>query len=43
MNPLADLLTSLLPRLWRFASRLTRRREDAQGLVLRSCVRALER
>ena len=34
---------SLLPRLWRFALRLTRQREDAQDLVQRSCVRALER
>lgn len=43
MNPLADQLTSLLPRLWRFALRLTQQREDAQDLVQRSCVRALER
>ena len=43
MNPLADQLTSLLLRMSRFALRLTRQREDAQDLVQRSCVRALER
>jgi RNA polymerase sigma-70 factor, ECF subfamily len=36
-------LPHLLPRLWRFALRLTRDAHDAEDLVQRSCVRALER
>ncbi len=36
-------LPHLLPRLWRFALRLTRDVHDAEDLVQRSCVRALER
>jgi RNA polymerase sigma-70 factor (ECF subfamily) len=43
MNALAPHLTTLLPKLWRFAVRLTRHHEDAQDLVQRACVRALER
>jgi RNA polymerase sigma-70 factor (ECF subfamily) len=36
-------LPTLLPRLWRFALRLTGDRHDAEDLVQRACVRALER
>lgn len=36
-------LPQLLPRLWRFAMRLTRERSDAEDLVQRCCLRALER
>jgi RNA polymerase sigma-70 factor, ECF subfamily len=36
-------LPSLAPRLWRFALRLTRHQGDAEDLVQRSYVRALER
>jgi RNA polymerase sigma-70 factor, ECF subfamily len=36
-------LPVLLPRLWRFALRLTRHHDDAQDLVQRCYVRALER
>jgi RNA polymerase sigma-70 factor, ECF subfamily len=43
MNALAPHLTHLLPKLWRFALRLTRHHDDAQDLVQRACVRALER
>jgi RNA polymerase sigma-70 factor, ECF subfamily len=40
---LATQLPELLPRLWRFALRLTANRHDAEDLLQRSCVRALER
>ncbi|GGP26109.1 RNA polymerase sigma factor [Silvimonas amylolytica] len=40
---LSRLIPSLLPRLWRFALRLTANRHDAEDLVQRACVRALER
>ena len=36
-------LPQLLPRLWRFALRLTRNRADAEDLTQRCCLRALER
>src|SRR5215469_17588301 len=36
-------LPALLPRLWRFALRLAGDRHDAEDLVQRACVRALER
>jgi RNA polymerase sigma-70 factor, ECF subfamily len=36
-------LPQLLPRLWRFALRLTRNVADAEDLMQRSCLRALER
>ncbi len=36
-------LSALLPRLWRFALRLAGNRHDAEDLVQRACVRALER
>jgi RNA polymerase sigma-70 factor (ECF subfamily) len=40
---LCNELPTLLPRLWRFALRLTGNRHDAEDLVQRACVRALER
>jgi len=36
-------LPALLPRLWRFALRLAGNQHDAEDLVQRACVRALER
>ena len=42
-NPLPHQLPEHLPRLWRFALRLARDRHDAEDLVQRTCVRALER
>ena len=40
---LAHELPSLLPRLWRFALRLTCDSHDAEDLVQRVCIRALEK
>jgi RNA polymerase sigma-70 factor (ECF subfamily) len=40
---LSTELPELLPRLWRFALRLAGHRHDAEDLVQRTCVRALER
>jgi len=40
---LCNELPELLPRLWRFALRLAGDRHDAEDLVQRACVRALER
>ena len=40
---ISALLPSLLPRLWRFALRLAVDRHDAEDLVQRACVRALEK
>jgi RNA polymerase sigma-70 factor (ECF subfamily) len=40
---LSSELPKLLPRLWRFALRLAADRHDAEDLVQRACVRALER
>ncbi len=42
-DTLQQQLPQLLPRLWRFALRLTRNAADAEDLVQRTCVRALER
>lgn len=42
-NDLPAMLPELLPRLWSFAMRLTSDRHDAEDLVQRACVRALER
>src|SRR5215472_9651333 len=40
---LSNELPALLPRLWRFALRLAGDRHDAEDLVQRACIRALER
>jgi RNA polymerase sigma-70 factor (ECF subfamily) len=40
---LSAALPALLPRLWRFALRLTADRHDAEDLLQRTCLRALER
>ncbi len=42
-SPLPSHLPGLLPKMWRFALRLTQHHHDAQDLVQRTCVRALER
>jgi RNA polymerase sigma-70 factor (ECF subfamily) len=42
-STLPTLLPSLLPRLWAFAFRLCGDRHDAEDLVQKACVRALER
>jgi RNA polymerase sigma-70 factor, ECF subfamily len=42
-DELQTQLPHLLPRLWRFALRLTRSATDAEDLVQRSCLRALEK
>jgi RNA polymerase sigma-70 factor, ECF subfamily len=42
-DDLSTALPALLPRLWRFAVRLTGHRQDAEDLLQRTCVRALER
>jgi RNA polymerase sigma-70 factor (ECF subfamily) len=42
-NGLCKELPELLPRLWRFALRLAGDPHDAEDLVQRACVRALER
>jgi RNA polymerase sigma-70 factor (ECF subfamily) len=40
---LSAMLPHMLPRLWAFALRLSKDRYDAEDLVQRACVRALER
>lgn len=40
---IADVLPGILPRLWRFALRLSGDTHDAEDLLQRACVRALER
>jgi RNA polymerase sigma-70 factor, ECF subfamily len=40
---LSAVLPQLLPRLWAFALRISGDRHDAEDLVQRACVRALER
>jgi RNA polymerase sigma-70 factor, ECF subfamily len=42
-DELSMTLPSFLPRLWRFAIRLAANPHDAEDLVQRACVRALER
>jgi RNA polymerase sigma-70 factor (ECF subfamily) len=42
-NDLPAMLPGMLPRLWRFGLRLTANQHDAEDLVQRACVRALER
>jgi RNA polymerase sigma-70 factor (ECF subfamily) len=42
-SDLAVAIPALLPRLWRFALRLAGDRHEAEDLVQRACVRALER
>src|SRR6202162_5311737 len=40
---LPGMLPDMLPRLWAFALRISGDRHDAEDLVQRACVRALER
>jgi RNA polymerase sigma-70 factor (ECF subfamily) len=40
---LSSLIPEMLPRLWAFAFRLTGDQHDAEDLVQRGCLRALER
>jgi RNA polymerase sigma-70 factor (ECF subfamily) len=40
---LSALLPAMLPRLWKFALRISGDQHDAEDLVQRACVRALER
>ena len=40
---LPSMLPEMLPRLWAFALRITGDQHDAEDLVQRACVRALER
>src|SRR5471032_1666497 len=40
---LPGMLPEMLPRLWTFALRISGDRHDAEDLVQRACVRALER
>jgi RNA polymerase sigma-70 factor (ECF subfamily) len=40
---LPSLLPNMLPRLWAFALRISGDRHDAEDLVQRACLRALER
>ena len=40
---LSTALPVMLPRVWRFALRLARDQHDAEDLVQRACIRALER
>jgi RNA polymerase sigma-70 factor (ECF subfamily) len=42
-SDLPSLLPALLPRLWAFALRISGDRHDAEDLLQRACVRALER
>jgi RNA polymerase sigma-70 factor (ECF subfamily) len=42
-SDLPHILPALLPRLWKFALRLSGDQHDAEDLVQRSCIRALER
>jgi RNA polymerase sigma-70 factor, ECF subfamily len=42
-DELQTQLPHLMPRLWRFALRLTRSAADAEDLMQRSCLRALEK
>lgn len=43
MNKLAQLLTDELDAMWHFALRLTANQADAEDLVQRTCLRALEK